>query len=75
MPSLPFITADLMHCAAHEMVVHLDDALRRRIPLLILAELTETDLHRIAGRISGVLHWDAARCRQEVARCQAWLKQ
>jgi glycerol-3-phosphate dehydrogenase len=73
-PSLPFINADLMHCAAHEMVVHLDDALRRRIPLLILAELTETDLYRMAGCISGVLHWDAARCRQEVARCQAWLK-
>lgn len=74
-PSLPFITADLLHCAAHEMVVHLDDALRRRMPLLILAKLTVTDLRRIAGSISGILHWDAARCTQEVARCQAWLKQ
>jgi len=74
-PSLPFINADLMHCAAHEMVVHLDDALRRRIPLLILAKLTEADLRRIAGNISGILRWDAARCRQEVTRCQTWLTQ
>ncbi|MCW5617790.1 MAG: glycerol-3-phosphate dehydrogenase/oxidase [Nitrosomonas sp.] len=72
-PSLPFITADLMHCVVNEMTVHLDDVLRRRIPLLILAKLTESDLYRITDHISGVLHWDAARCQQEIARCRTGL--
>ncbi len=72
-PALPFITADLLHCATHEMTIHLDDLLRRRIPLLILAKLTEHDLCRIADHISGVLHWDATRCQQEIARCQTGL--
>lgn len=72
-PSLPFIEADLMHCAAQEMVIHLDDLLRRRIPLLILAKLTQTDLERITKKISGILQWDAARCEQEVERCNILL--
>ncbi len=72
-PSLPFITADLLHCAVNEMAVHLDDVLRRRIPLLILAKLTESDLCRITGYIAGVLHWDATRCQQEIARCRIGL--
>lgn len=70
-PALPFIDADLMYCAANEMVVHLDDLLRRRIPLLILAKLTEADLHRIVEKISGILNWNEIRCQQEVSRCQA----
>ena len=69
-PVLPFIDADLMYCAANEMVVHLDDLLRRRIPLLILAKLSEADLHRIVDKISGVLNWSEIRCRQEIARCR-----
>lgn len=47
-PTLPFIYADLLFCARNEMVMHLDDLLRRRLPLLILAKLTETELKRIA---------------------------
>ena len=43
-PELPFILADLVFCARHEMVVHLDDLLRRRMPLLILAKLTPQEL-------------------------------
>ena len=37
-PALPFIYADLLFCARNEMVVHLEDLLRRRMPLLILAQ-------------------------------------
>ena len=69
-PELPFIEADLMYCAANEMVVHLDDLLRRRIPLLILSKLTEAALHRIAGKISGIMNWDETRYQQEIKRCQ-----
>jgi glycerol-3-phosphate dehydrogenase len=69
-PSLPFIVADLMHCAANEMVVHLDDLLRRRLPLLILTGLTEDQLRQIGQRAAATLHWDDARLQQEIERCR-----
>ncbi|HBZ29935.1 MAG TPA: glycerol-3-phosphate dehydrogenase/oxidase [Nitrosomonas nitrosa] len=74
LPAAPFIEADLLHCAAEEMVVHLDDLLRRRIPLLILAKLTEADLRQIITKISDILSWDEARCVQEIVRCRVWLR-
>lgn len=72
-PSLPFIEADLIHCANQEMVIHLDDLLRRRIPLLILAKSTKPDLERITEKVSVALQWDVARCQQEIERCQTLL--
>ncbi|SEN62382.1 glycerol-3-phosphate dehydrogenase/oxidase [Nitrosomonas marina] len=71
-PSLPLIQADLMHCAADEMVMHLDDLLRRRLPLLILAKLTETDLRRIGGNVATVLNWGESRVQEEIARCSGY---
>ena len=69
-PTLPFIYADLLFCAREEMVVHLDDLLRRRIPLLILAKLHDSELLQIAGKVSASLGWDAARLKQEVEGLQ-----
>ncbi|SER62180.1 glycerol-3-phosphate dehydrogenase [Nitrosomonas sp. Nm51] len=69
-PALPLTEADLMHCAAGEMVMHLDDLLRRRLPLLILAKLTEADLRRIGDKVSAVLNWNESRIQEEIARCQ-----
>jgi glycerol-3-phosphate dehydrogenase len=68
-PALPFIFADLVLCARDEMVVHLDDLLRRRMPLLILAKLSEDDLRRIAAMIAKALGWDEARVDREVETC------
>lgn len=47
-PELPLIDADLLYCAREEMVLNLDDLLRRRMPLLILARLTNHELDRVA---------------------------
>ena len=69
-PSLPFIYADLMHCASTEMAIHLDDLLRRRLPLLILTKLTENKLRQIAIRIASTMSWDDAKIYQEVERCR-----
>ncbi|MEK6735410.1 MAG: glycerol-3-phosphate dehydrogenase/oxidase [Pseudomonadota bacterium] len=69
-PSLPFIDADLLHCARTEMVVHLDDLLRRRLPLLILTNLTRNDLQHITTRIATTMNWDEADISQEVDMCQ-----
>ena len=68
-PSLPLIYADLLFCAQHEMVVHLHDLLRRRLPLLILATFDEHDLRSIAQRVAAVLDWDSNRVEHEIASC------
>lgn len=68
-PPLPFILADLLHCAATEMVVHLDDLLRRRLPLLILTKLSEEQLNQIARLVASPLGWDEVRIAQEISRC------
>ncbi len=67
-PTLPFIYADLLFCAREEMVEHLEDLLRRRMPLLILTRLSEAELRSITGAVSGILGWDTARTEQEISR-------
>ena len=67
-PALPFIYGDLLFCARNEMVVHLDDLLRRRLPLLILTKLTESELVQIAQSVAAVMGWDEARVKQECAK-------
>ena len=69
-PALPFIHADLLFCACDEMAVHLSDLLRRRLPLLILARLGESDLRRLAELVAPALGWDAGRIAQEVEGCR-----
>jgi glycerol-3-phosphate dehydrogenase len=66
---LPFIYADLLLCARDEMVVHLPDLLRRRMPLLILAKISETDLAHFAELLAPALGWDADRMAREVEAC------
>lgn len=73
-PSVPFIYADLLFCARNEMVVHLDDLLRRRMPLLILARLNESELLRLAGLVADALGWDDSATRREVAACSQYVK-
>ncbi len=66
-PELPFIYADMLFCARREMVLHLEDLLRRRLPLLILTRLAPDELRRIATRVAETLGWDEARLQQELA--------
>jgi glycerol-3-phosphate dehydrogenase len=73
LPTLPFIHADLLWCARNEMVVHLDDLLRRRMPLLILSKRSEADLRRIAESVAATLQWDETTLNREVDACrQKW---
>jgi glycerol-3-phosphate dehydrogenase len=66
---LPFIHADLALCARDEMVLHLPDLMRRRMPLLILAKLSAAEIRQLAERVAPVLGWDAARIAQEAEAC------
>jgi glycerol-3-phosphate dehydrogenase len=68
---LPFIYGDLLLCAREEMVVHLSDLLRRRLPLLILAKPDATGLRHFAEVLAPVLGWDEQRVMQEVEDCLA----
>lgn len=68
-PALPFIYADLLFCARNEMAVHLDDLLRRRMPLLILARLDENALRQIAGTVAAPMGWDEATLEREISAC------
>ncbi|MGR9045483.1 MAG: FAD-dependent oxidoreductase, partial [Gammaproteobacteria bacterium] len=74
-PALPLIRADLMFCAGHEMVVHLDDLLRRRLPLLILSKMNRQELIALAETVAATLGWHKARLRDEVDACaRNWLQ-
>lgn len=66
---LPFIVADLLFCARTEMVVRLEDLLRRRMPLLILAQLTKNDLQQLAAKVADILGWDGGAVSREVEHC------
>jgi glycerol-3-phosphate dehydrogenase len=65
LPEAPFILADLLFCARTEMVVHLEDLLRRRLPLLILAKLKPEEVRQIAGIVAPLLGWDRERAEAE----------
>ncbi len=76
LPGLPFIEADLVFCARHEMVVHLEDLLRRRLPLLILSKMTPVDLQRLAELAAKALAWPDDIMNRERDLCmQKWLIQ
>jgi len=70
-PALPFIYADLLFCARTEMVFHMDDLLRRRMPLLILAKLPEDTLRRITETVASSLGWDEFKMNQEIETCRS----
>lgn len=73
-PALPLITADLLFCIKNEGVVHLEDLLRRRMPLLILHKMTVAELNYFALLCSKQLKWNQATIEQEVAACASrWL--
>ena len=67
--TVPFIIADLKYSARNEMVVHLDDVLRRRMPLFILHKIDATELRRLADFVSSALDWDEDTLMRELAAC------
>jgi glycerol-3-phosphate dehydrogenase len=68
-PDAPFLRADLLHCAQWEMVVHLEDLLRRRLCLLLLRPARRPELEALAAEVAPILGWDGARRRLEVECC------
>lgn len=72
--TVPLIVADLMFCLNNEMVFHLEDLLRRRIPLLILYRMTKTELQQFAEICAKTLTWNQTKIDEEVESCaKKWL--
>ncbi len=72
-PGLPFTKAEIVHGASVEMTVHLEDLLRRRLPLLILARVTRQTLVDAAALAAPILNWSPERCLKEVdATASRW---
>lgn len=67
--ALPLIYADLLLCARDEMALHLTDLLRRRMPLLILAQLSAADVRHLAELVAPVMGWNEDMVAQEVESC------
>lgn len=68
-PTVPFIMAELEFCSRNEMVVHLDDLLRRRIPIMILTTYDHHELLHITELAALILGWDHATMTDEINRC------
>lgn len=74
-PALPLIRADLVFCAREEMVVHLEDLLRRRLPLLILSAMTPEQLASLGAQTAAVAGWDLQKREREIELCRSrWLE-
>jgi len=68
-PTLPFIFADLILCARDEMAIHLNDLLRRRMPLLILAKMNEAELQHVAKVVAKAMGLSERDIAREVRAC------
>lgn len=72
-PAVPLIFADLLYCSRDEMVVHLDDLLRRRMPLFILTKFSINQLRELTTLVATALGWDEDKAEREVAACRHYL--
>lgn len=68
-PGTVYLWAELKHAARHEMAVHLDDLLLRRLRLgLVLPDGGAVHLDRIKDIVCPAMGWDEARWREESVR-------
>jgi glycerol-3-phosphate dehydrogenase len=66
-PGLPYVRAEAIHAARHEMAGTLDDVLSRRTRSRLLArDASRAAADDVARLIAPELGWDAARTRHEV---------
>ena len=65
---LPFCRAEVVLSAREEMTVHLDDILRRRIPVTILSRPDQAVARDAAELAAPELDWDEKRVEEEVQR-------
>ncbi len=69
-PDLPFSRAEVVHVARTEMVVHLEDIIRRRIPLVVLSRMDTALLEAVARLAAPELGWNDERIETELEAVQ-----
>jgi glycerol-3-phosphate dehydrogenase len=65
-PDLPFSKAEIIYSARHEMVITLEDLVRRRIPITILSCPNKTIMEKIADQVATIKNWDKNKIKHEV---------
>jgi glycerol-3-phosphate dehydrogenase len=65
-PDAPFCVGELLHAVRHEMARTLEDVLRRRIPLLLVAPPGRAELREIAEVVGTELGWSPERRAREI---------
>ncbi len=65
-PDLPFSKAEIIYSVQNEMVITLEDLVRRRIPVTILSSPDEKMLTRVADLAARIKGWDKARTESEI---------
>ncbi len=68
MPEAPFCLAELAFAVTDEMARTLEDVLRRRVPLLLVARVPEYVLEEVADIVGDLLGWTPERRRREIDR-------
>ena len=66
-PETPFCLGEIVLGVREEMARTLEDVLRRRLPLLLVARLPQPVLETAAALAGEVLGWSASRRQEEVA--------
>jgi len=66
-PGAPFCRAEIVHAVEHEMARSLEDLLRRRVPLLLVAPPGPAELDDVSRLAAHGLGWSAERRAAEVA--------
>lgn len=65
---LPFLRGEIEYSAKNEMVVHLNDLLRRRMPLVLLRRPDRLLAEAVARTVAPSLNWSKRRQADEVRR-------
>jgi glycerol-3-phosphate dehydrogenase len=72
---LPFVWAEVEYCCRHELVEHLVDVLRRRIPVMILSPYQAPLLRDVLRVCSGIKGWGKRRQGHELEEAtQQWME-
>lgn len=64
---IPGCLAEALFAVKHEMAMSLEDVVRRRMPLALVARTSQVDLFRVADLIGSLLGWTDERKHDEVA--------
>jgi glycerol-3-phosphate dehydrogenase len=69
-----FSQREILYLVQQEMVLHLEDLVRRRTNLAKLGRLTPESIHELAHIVGEVLSWSPARKEEELERCLHLMK-